>query len=182
MGLFGRKSKKIQFSKFPESYFHNKIYNFLWNNEKIYETGFFHSIQDDFTSDMTLLLGGNEHTYLALTDWRLIESYLANGNFVSFPYEDSKIKLGKNNSNYFISYINPIKEIITYEVEEDFYNAAEKLIGNKKPELLELTTFSYNDNSMPPMFFCEICLAPNLTNGKQDYPKNCRSCYRKNKK
>ena len=22
----------------------------------------------------------------------------------------------------------------------------------------------------------------NLTNGKQDYPKNCRSCYRKNKK
>lgn len=182
VGIFGSRRPKIRFGKFSENYFHENIDKYLWKNEEVLESGFFTSVEDDFTMEAVQLLGGNEYTYLALTKWRLFESHLANGNFISLPYEKLKFKLGKNNGSFFISYISEIKEIITYQIDENFYKKADKLLRNKIPKPVESTTFSFDKESVPPMFFCDKCKGKNLTNGVKDKPKSCRSCYRKNKK
>ncbi len=182
MGIFGSKKPKIKFGKFSESYFHNNIDKYLWKKEEVIESGFFTSVEDDFTLEAVQLLGGNEYTYLALTKWRLFESFLANGGFESKPYEVFKIKLSKNNESFFLSYISEIKEIITYEIDENFYKKADKLIRNKIPKPIETTTFSFKKDSIPPMFFCDKCEGKNLTSGAKQKPKRCRSCYRNGKK
>jgi hypothetical protein len=181
MGLFGNKKNKVSFTKYSEKYFHSRVNDFLWDNENVLASGFYTSVEDDFTNNTIGLLGGNEYTYLALTDWRLFQAYLANGNFDSKPYEKFKIKLSKNSTSFFISYVNEINEIIMYEIDKNFYIFTDEVINNKIPSPIELTSFSYNEESFPPMFFCDKCQAKNLTEGEHQNPTNCRSCYRKNR-
>jgi hypothetical protein len=180
MGLFRDKKPKISFGRFKEDYFHSNINRFLWKDENLLSSGFFTNVQDDSDRAMIAGLGGNEYTYLALTEWRLIESFLANGDFVTVTYEKSKLKPGKSGGKYFLSYISPINEIATYEINLDLYSCLEDIYFNKIPKILEQTTFNFKDEQFPPMFFCNVCDAKNLTNGIEDKPVNCRSCFRVN--
>ena len=52
------------------------------------------------------LHGSNPYTYVALTNWRAITGYLANGNFASYPYSTTDVEINRIGSKGYVTFFN----------------------------------------------------------------------------
>ncbi len=156
MGIFSKGPKKPTFSKFGEQHFREGVRRILWNGESLLADGFFEDGPDPMGHDEGLqgMFGANSHTYLAVTNWRIVLGYLANGNFSSHEYVDTEPQINKNGNRFFFTYTNPLLRDSgsptfrsTYSVTQEVADAIQGNAVNKKPAQAEVTQIQLSKKS-----------------------------------
>jgi len=109
MPLFRSKPEKVKFGKFSEGYFKTEVQKILWQEEMVLAEGFFAHAKDPYGAQPlpVLLPGTSPYTYLAVTQWRFIEGFLANGEFASYEFQHSNPEIFKQRALYYFTYSNP---------------------------------------------------------------------------
>lgn len=148
MGIFSKSSSKPDFSRFSEQHFRTGVRRVIWEGEELIADGFFEEGPDPLGEEDGLkgMFGGNSHTYLAATNWRIILGYLGNGDFASFEYFNTEPQNRKVSSKNYFTYSNPVLKASnsptfrsTYSVSKEVAEAIEKNIKNMKPAQSEQT-------------------------------------------
>lgn len=148
MGIFRKRTSTPEFSKFSADHFKSGVRRILWHGEELLADGFFEDGPDPFGEEDALkgIFGGNSHTYLSVTTWRVILGYLANGDFSSYEYADTEPRIWKNGASFYFTYSNPILKAgnsptfrSTYTVSKEVAEAIERNSNNRKPFELEET-------------------------------------------
>jgi len=156
VGIFGRGKSKPTFTKYSEKHFGEGAHRILWQDEKIIADGFFEDGPDPMGQDdvMKGMFGGNSHTYLAVTNWRLILGYLANGGFSSHEYADTEPMIRKTGGHFYFTYSNPVLKAShsptfrsTYNVSREVAEAIEQNLSSIKPTQQELTQITLSQKS-----------------------------------
>jgi len=156
MGIFGKSSSRPDFNRFSEQHFRTGVLRVLWESEELLADGFFEDGPDPLGEEDGLkgIFGGNSHTYLAATTWRIILGYLANGNFVSFEYFNTEPQNRKVGSKIYFTYSNPVLKASssptfrsTYSISKEVAEAIEKNMKNRKPALSEQTQIQLSRKS-----------------------------------
>ena len=148
MGIFNKRTSKPEFSRFSADHFKNGVRRVLWEGEELFADGFFEDGPDPLGEEDGLkeVFGGNSHTYLAATNWRIILGYLANGDFASFEYFNTDPRIRKVGSRIYFTYShralkasnNPTFRS-TYSVTKEIAEVIENNIMNIKPIPSETT-------------------------------------------
>lgn len=148
MGIFSKRTSNPEFTRFSADHFKSGVRRILWQGEELLADGFFEDGPDPFGEEDALkgIFGGNSHTYLAVTNWRVILGYLANGDFSSHEYADTEPQIRKNGASFYFTYSNPILKAgnsptfrSTYSVSKEVAEAIERNSNNRKPFELEET-------------------------------------------
>jgi hypothetical protein len=148
MGFFSKSASKPVFSRFSEQHFRTGVLRVLWEGEELIADGFFEDGPDPLGEEDGLkgIFGGNSHTYLAATNWRIILGYLANGDFVSFEYSNIEPQNRKAGSKIYFTYSNPVLKASnsptfrsTYSISNEVAAAIERNLKNIKPVQSEQT-------------------------------------------
>jgi hypothetical protein len=148
VGIFGRGKSKPTFTKYPEKHFREGVHRVLWQDEKLMADGFFEDGPDPMGEEdvMKGMFGGNSYTYLAVTNWRVILGYLANGGFSSHEYADTEPMVRKSGAQFNFTYSNPVLKASnsptfrsTYNVSKEVAEAIEQNLASVKPTRLEVT-------------------------------------------
>jgi hypothetical protein len=156
MGIFSKRPKKPTFSKFGEQHFREGVRRILWNGESLLADGFFEDGPDPMGHDDGLqgMFGANAHTYLAVTNWRIVLGYLANGNFSSHEYVDTEPQINKSGNRFLFTYTNPLLRDSgsptfrsTYSVTQEVADAIQGNAVNKKPAQAEVTQIQLSRKS-----------------------------------
>jgi hypothetical protein len=183
MGFFGRAEKKPEFINFSADHFKTNVQRILWDSEILIADGFFEDGPDPLGEEdpMKGFFGGNSHTYLAVTTWRIILGYLANGEFSSHEYSESEPQVRRNSSKFYFTYSNPMLKVSgsptyrsTYSVSKEVSESIENNMGGVRPSIREATQIYLSRKSWGNGPIAE--LAKSLSG--QDYMliEICKSC------
>ncbi len=156
MGIFSRGSRKPTFTSYSEKYFKEGVLSVLWKDEELIADGFFEDGPDPLGEEdvMKGMFGGNSHTYLAVTNWRVILGYLANGGFSSHEYADTEPIVKRSGGRFYFTYSNPVLKASnsptfrsTYSVSKEVAEAIEQNLVSVKPTRLEVTQIKLSQKS-----------------------------------
>ena len=156
MGIFSKASSKPEFSRFSADHFKNGVRRILWQGEELLADGFFEDGPDPMGEEDGLkgIFGGNSHTYLAATSWRVILGYLANGNFSSHEFADTEPQIRKSGSKFYFTYTNPLLKKSgsptfrsTYSVSKEVAEAIERNLSSAKSAQTEQTQIHLSKKS-----------------------------------
>ncbi|CAB4756165.1 unannotated protein [freshwater metagenome] len=148
MGLFSKSTSKPSFTSFSEQHFKIGVQRILWHGEQVFADGFFEDGPDPMGEEDELkgIFGGNSHTYLAATNWRIILGYLANGNFVSYEFKTTEPQVRRSGSKFYFTYSNPDLKTSghstfrsTYSISKELTEAIELNIVGERPSKKEET-------------------------------------------
>lgn len=148
MGLFGKGTSKPSFTSFSEQHFKVGVQRILWKGENLLADGFFEDGPDPMGEEDGLkgIFGGNSHTYVAATNWRIILGYLANGHFSSHEYFNTEPQIRKVGSKIYFTYSNPVLKASnshtfrsTYSISKEVAEAIERNLHVTKPAQTEQT-------------------------------------------
>lgn len=183
MGLFKKNKTKPKFTIFSEDHFKSGVKPILWEGELIAAEGFFEDGPDPLGEEGFggSLFGGNSHTYLAVTSWRIIGGYLANGQFSSHEYSKTKPHIRKSGPNFYFTYSDTILTVggsstfrSTYSVSKEIADEIEKNINGARPNRPEETQIHLSRKSWGESPLAELAKA---TSGR-DYMhiEICTAC------
>lgn len=156
MGIFSRSKSKPTFTSYSEKHFREGVHRVLWQDEKLLADGFFEDGPDPIGVEdvMKGMFGGNSHTYLAVTNWRVILGYLANGGFSSHEYVDTEPMVRKSGAQFYFTYSNPVLKASnspnfrsTYNVSKEVVEAIEQNLASVTPTRLEVTQINLSKKS-----------------------------------
>lgn len=146
MGLFNKGSNKPSFNRYSEQHFKDGVHRILWKGENLLADGFFEDGPDPMGEEDGLkgIFGGNPHTYLAVTNWRIILGYLANGNFSSHEFSNTAPKIRNSGSKIYFTYSDPNLKAVgsptirsTYAISKEVASAIERSVHGVKPSKTE---------------------------------------------
>ena len=209
MAFFRRESSRPHFVNYSADHFRVGVQRILWGTEKVLVDGFFEDGPDPLGEEDVLkgLLGGSSHTYLAVTSWRIILGYLANGQFSSHEYSNTNPTFRQVGSAFYFTYTNPVLKAAgssncrsTYSVSKEVVSQIKQHLTGLMPALKEetkilLTRKSWGEGPLAdlaraksgreymPIELCKACGSTNLVpDDVDDFPekgnKQCRVCLR----
>ena len=148
MGIFSKRTSNPEFSRFSADHFKNGVRRVIWHGEELLADGFFEDGPDPLGEEDALkgIFGGHSHTYLAVTTWRVILGYLANGDFSSHEYADTEPQIRQHGGRFYFTYSNLILKAgnsptfrSTYSVSKEVADAIKRNSNNRKPFEIEET-------------------------------------------